>query len=221
MVYERNHEFADLLIAQEYIPGTSENLYSCNCYYDGNSKPVATFIARKLRQWPPETGESCLGEEIRNDEVLQETLNLFDSVGYRGLGYVEIKKDSSNGKYYIMEPNIGRPTGRSAIAEAGGVDLLYTMYCDALGRPLPDNRFQKYGNVKWIHFRRDLQSAVYYWRRGELTFGDWWRSVRGRKVDALFAWNDLGPFLGDLTRAIRLFLSPEERKKRDYSDVLS
>lgn len=220
-IYHRYRKFADMLIAQEYVEGTSSNLYSCNCYFDRTGEPVATFVARKLRQWPPDTGESCLGEECRNDEVLQGTLSLFQSVAYLGLGYVEIKQDARNGKHYIMEPNIGRPTGRSAIAEAGGVDLLYTMYCDALGWPLPKNRFQKYGNVKWIHMRRDLQSAIYYWRRGELTIPDWWRSVRGRKVSALFAWNDPGPFLGDLFRAARLFLSPEERKKRNYSEPLS
>lgn len=220
-IYERNAEFADMLIAQEYIEGDSSHLYSCNCYYDKNSVPVATFVARKLRQWPPDTGESCLGEEVRNDEVLKGTLDLFNSVGYLGLGYVEMKRDARTGKHYIMEPNIGRPTGRSAIAEAGGVDLLYTMYCDALGWPLPDNRVQKYGKAKWIHMRRDFQSAVYYWRRGELSFMGWLRSIRGRKVDALFAWGDLGPFVGDLTRAVRLFLSAEERRKRDYGDIFS
>ena len=125
-----------------------------------------------------------------------------------------MKRDARNGKHYIMEPNVGRPTGRSAIAEGGGVDLHYTMYCDALGLPLPENRIQTYGNVKWMHIRRDLQSALYYWRRGELTIPDWWRSIRGRKVFALFAWDDLGPFLGDLFRAVRLFMSPEERRKR-------
>jgi len=215
-IYRQYSQYAEMLIAQEYIEGPSRNLYSCNCYYDGSSEPQVTFVARKLRQWPPETGQSCLGEECRNDEVLNETLNLFNHVGYKGLGYVEMKQDSRNGKHYIMEPNIGRPTGRSAIAEAGGVELIYTMYCDALGWPLPENRTQKYGHVKWIHFRRDFQSSIYYWRRGELNLKEWWRSIRGRKAKALFAWNDLGPFIGDLTRALRLFLNPEERRKRVF-----
>lgn len=218
--YKRLAALAEMLITQEWVEGPVSNLYSCNCYFNAESEPVATFIARKLRQWPPETGESCLGEECRNDDVLRESLRLFKSVKYRGLGYVEMKQDKRTGKHYIIEPNIGRPTGRSAIAEAGGVDLIYTMYCDALGWPLPPNLVQHYGTVKWIHLRRDFQSAFYYWRRGELTLMDWWRSVRGRKVDALFAWDDPGPFIGDLERAIRLFLSPEERRKRDYSTPL-
>ena len=152
--------------------------------------------------------------------MLNETIRLFKAVNYRGLGYVEMKQDARTGKHYIIEPNVGRPTGRSPIVEAGGVELVYTMYCDAVGRPLPANLKQQYGNVKWIYLRRDLQSALYNWRRGDLTLGDWWRSLRGRKVDALFAWNDPGPFIGDLTRAVRLYMNPDERKKRDYSKPL-
>jgi len=216
-VYRRYAALSDVLIAQEWVVGPISSLYSCNCYFDADSLPVVTFIARKLRQWPPETGESCLGEECRNDEVLRETIRLFTAVGYRGLGYLEMKQDARTGKHYIIEPNVGRPTGRSPIAEAGGVELVYTMYCDAVGKPLPAQREQRYGKVKWIYLRRDLQSALYHWRRGELTFADWMRSLRGDKVDALFAWNDLGPFIGDLTRSVRLYLNRDERKKRDYS----
>ena len=59
------------------------------------------------------------------------------------------------------------------------MELLYTMYCDVLGWPLPENREQKYEGVKWISLRRDVQSAFHYWRRGNLTLREWWRSWRG------------------------------------------
>jgi predicted ATP-grasp superfamily ATP-dependent carboligase len=176
-------------------------------------------VARKLRQWPPVTGESCLGEECRDDVVLEETIRLFQSVGLRGLGYVEIKQDARSGNYFILEPNIGRPTGRSAIAEAGGVELLYTMYCDTIDWPLPENRQQTYGNVKWMAIRRDVQSALYHWRAGDLTVRQWWQSVRGPKAYALFSWSDPGPFFGDLVRGFRLYLSAEERRKRNFRDL--
>jgi predicted ATP-grasp superfamily ATP-dependent carboligase len=215
-LYDHYHRWSDVLIAQQWIEGPEANLYSCNCYFDKNGHPVATFVARKLRQWPPLTGQSCLGEEVRNDFVLQETLRLFCSVGYRGLGYVEMKCDDLTGKYYIVEPNVGRPTGRSAIAEAGGVELHYTMYCDALNRPLPPNRQQKYEGVKWIHLLRDLQSAFYYWRRGKLTPKQWWRSVRGRKAYAIFSWRDPRPFLKALQMSLPVLLSPRERGEKDY-----
>ncbi len=215
-LYDHYHGWADVLIAQEWIEGPDANLYSCNCYFDANSEPIATFVSRKLRQWPPETGQSCSGEECRDDVVLNETIRLFKSVNYRGLGYVEIKRDERSGKYFIVEPNIGRPTGRSAIAEAGGVELLYTMYCEAIGWPLPANREQSYKGVKWVHLLRDLQSALYYWRRGELTLTEWWQSLRGPKTYALFSWRDPVPFLSALQRAIPVLLSPREQGKEDY-----
>jgi D-aspartate ligase len=209
--YEHYHEWAEVLIAQKLVEGDDSNLYSCNCYFDAQAEPLVTFVARKLRQWPPKTGTSCLGEEVRNDEVLQETVRLFREVNYRGLGYVEMKRDESTGKHYIIEPNIGRPTGRSAIAEAGGVELLYTMYCDAVGLPLPEDRQQKYEGVKWIHILRDLQSALYHSRRGDLTIREWWRSIRGRKAYAVFSWRDPLPFLAALYRGIPVMLSARER----------
>ena len=201
-LYDRCAGWAELLMVQEWIEGTDADLYSCNCYFNAAAEPVVTFIARKLRQWPPEVGTSCLGEECRNDAVLEASLRLFRSVNYHGLGYVELKRDARTGNHYIIEPNIGRPTGRSAIAEAGGVDLLYAKYCDLVGRPLPPTLEQKYEGVKWIYWRRDLQSALYYWRRGELTLKDWWRSWRGRKGYAVFSWRDPAPFWHDLRKVI-------------------
>jgi predicted ATP-grasp superfamily ATP-dependent carboligase len=133
-------------------------------------------------------------------------MRLFKAVGYHGLGYVEMKRDERTGKHYIIEPNIGRPTGRSAIAETGGVALLYTMYCDQVGFPLPTNRVQQYGHAKWVHLRRDFQSAFYYWRRKELTLRDWRRSWHGIVKDAVFDWKDPKPFLGELFRSMNLFV---------------
>jgi D-aspartate ligase len=213
-LYDQCASWADVLMVQEWIEGSDANLYSCNCYFNAESEPLVTFIARKLRQWPPETGTSCLGEECRNDIVLHESIRLFRSVQYRGLGYLEMKRDERTGKHFIIEPNIGRPTGRSAIAEAGGVELLYTMYCDTLARPLPANLEQKYKDVKWIDLRRDFQSAMYYWRRGDLTLKEWWQSWRGQKGHAVFSWSDPAPFYADLRRALGLFWVSTKQKSR-------
>jgi D-aspartate ligase len=215
-LYDRCEKWSKPLIVQEWIEGPDSNLYTCYCYFSRDSEPLVTFVTRKLRQWPPESGEGCSGEECRNDIVLQETVRLFKNIRLRGLGYLEMKRDSRTGKHLIVEPNIGRPTSKSALAEAGGVELNYTMYCDALGWKLPVHREQRYGKVKWIFLRSDLQSAFFYWRRGELTLVDWWRSLRGPKVYALFSWTDPVPFWYDLITSVRAYLSSRKRKKPNY-----
>jgi predicted ATP-grasp superfamily ATP-dependent carboligase len=209
--YDRIHAWADGLIAQELIQGGDVNHVTANCYFDRQGEPVAMFTTRKLRQWYPITGQACLSDEIRDETVVRETERLFRGVDYRGLAYLEMKRDERTDTYFIIEPNVGRPTGRSASAEAGGVDLLYSMYCDALGWPLPPDRDQTFTDVKWIHLVRDLQASIYHWRRGELTPGDWWKSVRGPKTYAIASWRDPVPFIAAVTKGIRSFLSANAR----------
>jgi predicted ATP-grasp superfamily ATP-dependent carboligase len=200
-LYDRVASWSECLLAQEWVDGGADALYSCNAYFDRDARPLVTFVARKLRQWPPHTGTSSLGEECRNDDVLEQALRLFGPLGYHGLAYIESKRDARTGRHVIIEPNIGRPTGRSAIAEAGGVELVYTAYCDMVGLPLPSAREQRYVGAKWIDDRRDLQSALYFLRRGELTVGDWWRSWRGPKWHAVVSRSDPGPITHDLMQS--------------------
>jgi predicted ATP-grasp superfamily ATP-dependent carboligase len=144
------------LVIQEWIPGGDDALYSCNCYVSPRGLPIVTFVARKLRQWPPRAGVSSLGEAVLDDKIRDLTLDVFASVPFVGLGYVELKRDPS-GNDWLIEANVGRPTGRSAIAEAGGVELLYTMYCDAIGAPLPVGRSQhERHRIGKIDVREDL-----------------------------------------------------------------
>ena len=206
-LYDTYWAWAEVLIAQEWIAGPDTNHYSCNCYFDADAEPQVTFVSRKLRQWPPQTGQGCLGEACHNSHVLHETLHVFQSVNYRGLAYLEMKQDARTGQYLIVEPNIGRPTGRSATAEANGVELLYTMYCDAVGWPLPENREQTSDGVKWAYARQDVQAALHQWWHGELSLKEWWQSWRGKKVYALFSWSDPLPFVFDMLRVIRQVLS--------------
>jgi D-aspartate ligase len=213
-LYDRVARFAPSLIAQEWIEGGEGNLYSCNAYFDAESNPLATFVARKIRQWPPETGVSALGEEVRNDEVLAETIRVFQTANFHGLGYLEMKRDERTGRHYIIEPNVGRATGRSAIAEAGGVELLQTMYCDTLGLPLPADREQKYTGVKWIHLRWELQAAFLQWRSGSLGLRQWLRERSGPKAYAIFSWSDPLPFWLALTVAAREGVRALVRKAR-------
>jgi predicted ATP-grasp superfamily ATP-dependent carboligase len=210
--YDECHHWADVLIAQSWVPGPERSLYSVNTYHDRTSTQRVSFVARKLRQWPLDTGTSCLGEEVRSPEAEAIARDLFGSVRYRGLGYVEAKADDRTGRLMIIEPNIGRPTGRSAIAEMGGVELLMSAYRDALGEPLPAALEQRFRGVKWIYWRHDLQAALVRARRGELSAGEWLQSVRGRKVEAVFARRDPLPFVADLVHTTGAVVAAARRR---------
>jgi D-aspartate ligase len=192
------------LVIQEWLPGADDCLYSCNVYVAADGTPLVSFVARKLRQWPPHLGTSSLGEAVDDETIRDLALQVVSTVPFVGLGYVEIKRDPTTGQDHVIEVNVGRPTGRSAIAEGGGVELLETMYRDLVDQPLPVARRQQDRPIKWMHVVRDTASAMHYLRSGELTPLGWVRSVRGAKVYADLDLDDPGPFLADLRRLARV-----------------
>lgn len=195
-------EFSDTLIAQEYIHGNIKNCFTVNVYFDRNGIPRCTYTSQKTRQWPPEFGTACLARASDNAAVAKETVAFFQQLNYRGLGYIEFKRDQRSGQHLIIEPNIGRPTGRSAMAEACGVPLLLTMYCDAAEISMPDVPCHAVSTepLKWVHLRRDLQAGMRAWRRGETSLFDWLRSFRGPKICAVASRRDPHPFFAECRR---------------------
>lgn len=214
--FARFGPLADEILVQEWIDGPPSELYSFNGYFDRHGKLLASFVARKLRQWPPETGQSSCGEEVENGAVRELAISLLGTVPFAGLAYVEIKRDVEADDYFIVEPNVGRPTGRSAIAEAGGVEILLTMYCDALGLPLPEGREQRYVGVKWVHLRRDLQSVIATRSTTGMSVLSWIRSLSGPKMYAVFSWSDPLPFVFDLYEAALSLLPGRSEAARGF-----
>lgn len=204
--YARCKEWTTSLILQEAVEGNDANHYTCNCYFDQTGSPQVTFVSRKIRQWPPKVGIGCSSVECRNDEVLEQTLKFFREAGLKGLGYLEFKRDDRDGEYYLIEPNIGRPTGRSALAEASGVDLIMTLFNDLAGLDLPANRVQSYGGTKWVYWRQDLRASWHLFRAGDLSLREWWQSIRGRRTCPLWNLNDPIPFLRDLLHLLKVAL---------------
>ncbi len=195
--YDRVARWGDRLIVQEWIPGEDRELFGCSAYLDRESRPLATFVSRKERQWPLGVGNCTLGVECRNDEVLNVALRLFEGAQFHGLANLEMKRHATTGQYLIVEPNVGRPVSRSPIAEQGGVEMLYTAYCDAAGLPLPESRTQHYGRAKWTFVRYDVRAALAERRRGRLSAREWLRSLRGCRWDATISVSDPLPALAD------------------------
>ncbi len=215
--WQKYSAYSETLIAQEYIQGSVEDCFTVNVYFDRNGIPRCAYTSQKTRQWPPEFGTACLAQESNNPVVAEETIAFFQRLNYRGLGYIEFKRDQRSGKHLIVEPNIGRPTGRSAMAEACGVPLLLTMYCDAAELTMPEVSRQANSAqpLKWVHLRRDLLAGMRAWRRGESSLPDWLRSLKGRKIFAVASRRDPRPFLAECRRyLLELVLRRKSKQSR-------
>ena len=68
--------------------------------------------------------------------------------------------------------------------------------------------------AKWVSLLNDLKSALAHRRRGELSWREWARSLRGRKAYAELSATDPLPFLFDLLQAASKLLTGRASLRR-------
>lgn len=180
------------MIIQELIPGGDEQLYYVCIYCDKNSEPIAGFAGQKLRLYPVHFGSASYVKSLYDPELLDLTAKMVKSVGYKGLGGVEFKKDHRDGKYKLIEFNV-RFGLWDMLGEKCGVDLAFKAYKDAIGEPIKKKWEYKTGII-WLAIRLDFAAFRVYRREGFLSLLQWLKSLIGSKSCAVFAYDDLRPF---------------------------
>ena len=180
------------LIVQEVIPGGDDQLWCALCYLDRKTELRCVFVARKLRQFPPGFGSASLAESRWNARVAELSERFLVDVGFRGLCATEFKYDARDGRFKMIEVNARLPLWGD-LAPAAGVDVVYSCYADLTGESF-ECAHQVEG-VRWVFASKDLLSALRYWWEGALGWPIWWRSLRGTRVEAVWAPDDPGPAL--------------------------
>ena len=181
------------VVLQEWIPGADKNLVFALYYFDKNTNPLGCFTGRKIRQYP-HCGTGCSAEPWKDDFVSESGLRFFREIGYTGFGAIEFKISDRDGKHYLIEPSIGRPEHFFSLAEANNVNLLYLGYRHMAQLSLPTPDAPK-ASVRYFNLKNDFRTARACIRANDLTVKGWLRSLRGPKQHAVFAWDDLNPFL--------------------------
>ena len=181
------------VMLQEYIPGTPETVWMFNGYFDEASTCRIGFTGKKIRQSPPYTGATTLGECVTNATVLDTTVRFMQAIGYRGILDIGYRFDARDGQYKLLDvnPRIGG-TFRLFAAD-NGVDVLRALYLDLTGHAVPATSAPD--GRRWLVEPLDVTSSVVYRRRGDLTLSAWVRSLRGVQEAAWFARDDPRPFL--------------------------
>ncbi|HST32224.1 MAG TPA: hypothetical protein VLJ80_01770 [Solirubrobacteraceae bacterium] len=199
------------LMIQEYVPGKPETIWMFNGYFDGQSACRVGFTGKKIRQTPPYTGATTLGVCLPNPTVEDATVRLMAAVGYRGILDIGYRFDQRDGQYKLLDvnPRIGG-TFRLFVGE-NGLDVLRTMYLDLTGQEVPATTLSE--GRRWIVEPWDLASSLTYWRRGDITLGEWLRSLRHVREDAWFAADDPLPFLA-LWAGLALYWLPRRLLSR-------
>jgi predicted ATP-grasp superfamily ATP-dependent carboligase len=136
------------LIAQQYIPGDDSQVYFCLELFDSDSREIGYFTGKKILQWPPLKGSTAIAVAERNETIHNMTREIFETLRLKGLGSIEYKKNPLDGKYYIIEPTVGRNDLQSNLSLAAGVNLSLMAVEDITRRKIQYKRSVNNGSYK-------------------------------------------------------------------------
>ncbi|HET7313716.1 hypothetical protein [Salinisphaera sp.] len=129
---------SDDLVVQEWVDGDDSTIYFClQCVAEGDRAPVS-FVGRKLRAWPRQTGGTarCIAAP-EAAELAAVTTRFFREQGVIGLAGMEYKWRAATQEYVMIEPTVGRTDHQQEIATLNGVNLPWAAYRQALGLDAP------------------------------------------------------------------------------------
>jgi D-aspartate ligase len=126
------------VIVQEWIEGSDSDVYFCLQYRPPDGPKSVSFVGRKICQWPVQVGgtASCMPAPEAAAELSALTDGFFSAVGFVGVGSMEYKRDSRDGKFYMVEPTVGRTDYQEEVAVLNGVNIPLSIYRRELGLPM-------------------------------------------------------------------------------------
>ena len=184
----------DELALQEYIPGDDRTLWSFHGFADEQGELLAWFIGRKIRTYPPLTGDSSYLELAHDAALAALGRELVRRIGLKGVFKMDFKRHAASGRFYLLEVN-ARFNLWHYLGAKGGVNLAQVAY-EYVTRGERCAPLQPPARYRWLAPRLDYLAYRSLAGRGELSAARWLASLAGaRKVYDLFAWTDPMPFL--------------------------
>jgi D-aspartate ligase len=184
------------VLIQELVQGGGDGQFSfvalCN-----RGEPVASAVARRLRQYPPDFGHGSSFVETLGEQPAIEAAarRLLAAIGYTGLVEIEFKRDSRSGRLQLLDVN-ARAWAWHTLGRRAGVDFAYLAWQLARGEAVLEARGLP--GARWVRATTDLPAALTYIRRGGLSVGGYLRSLRPPLECAVFALDDPVPALFDI-----------------------
>ncbi|HEX6498412.1 MAG TPA: hypothetical protein VF054_05190 [Micromonosporaceae bacterium] len=201
------------LLLQEYVPGSGTDTdWFFHGYCDERSTCRPGFTGVKDRSYPAGAGLTTFGRAVDNPAIREPIEKLLTDLSYRGIVDVDLRWDSRDGSYRVLDfnPRIGAQF--RLFEDAQGLDVARAAYLDLTGQPVPDPAPVE--GRRFLVENYDALVALRYRDRG-LDLRSWARALREVDETAWFARDDLVPFgLMCLRMAWRAVERPVRRATR-------
>jgi len=203
--YERVHRNYPFPIIQEYIP-KGGGAIGVGLLLNNASEVRASFVYRRLREYPVEGGPSTLRESIKRDDVRIIAENLLRDLKWTGVAHVEFVIDPRDRKPRLLEVN-PRFWGSLQLAIEAGVDFPYLLYQLAVKGDIDPVHDYRTGVMCRFVIPGDLLHFIHNPDRFSLKPGFFDLTIK----DDIFSLKDPLPFLGRMS-SIFSFISNREMR---------
>ena len=147
--------YMDGAVIQEYIPGDGYGFFALF----NHGEPRATFMHRRLREFPITGGASSAAVSVRDDALNESGMRILEELKWHGVAMAEFKKDSRDGRFKLIEVN-PKFWGSLDLSVAAGVDFPYLCaQMAAEGDVAPVTGYKEGVKFRWV-FPQDLMHAI-------------------------------------------------------------
>ncbi len=197
----------DEIMVQDVIPGGPKNLYSfCSLFSGGTVK--AKIMARRVRQHPMDFGSATtFAFTCEVPELESFSVSLLRRMNYHGLSEVEFMFDDRSKTFKLLEIN-PRTWGWHTLGARAGVNFSALLFRNMNNESVQVDSYEK--DVKWVREVTDIPIVLLEMMKKRLKFGDYLKSLKGKRELAVYSSRDPLPFLAEL------FLAPYMWYKRGF-----
>jgi predicted ATP-grasp superfamily ATP-dependent carboligase len=197
-------------LIQELIPSRG-NGYGASFLMGENGDVKASFVHKRLREYPVTGGASTLRESVRHDDVRDMAHTLLKTLDWFGVAMVEFKMDPRDGIPKLMEIN-PRFWGSLSLAVAAGVNFPYLLYKMSRGENFkPVEHYQTGKKCRWL-LPGDLLHFIYNPERMSLfpEFFNFWDKNTSYDILSL---KDPLPILGRMLTPLTFLYDPDMKHR--------
>jgi predicted ATP-grasp superfamily ATP-dependent carboligase len=195
---------------QELIPHEGSG-YGASFLFDEGGNVKASFVHKRLREYPVTGGASTLRESARYDDIRDMALTLLKKLDWFGVAMVEFKLDPRDGIPKLMEIN-PRFWGSLHLSVEAGVNFPYLLYRMSRGERF--NAVEKYKigkRCRWM-LPGDVLHFVYNPKRASL-LPEYFHLWNKNTAYDILSFKDPLPVLGRILTPLT-FLYDKDMKQR-------
>ena len=183
----------DNVMVQELIPDDrTHKVVSFTCFAECG-EIMAYWMGEKLREHPIKYGTATMSQSVYVPDILISAKPLIKSLGYTGVCEVEFMFDPRDKEYKLIEIN-PRTWLWVGLAKECGVNyaLMIYNYLNGIKNDFPTEYRIR---MKWINWLTDITYGIKGILQGYYRIGDYFSLLSGKKVKAVWNWNDMAPGL--------------------------